>query len=183
MLPTDETIRMIIPMNISEVQEPDIQFESVKLDEDDGKHVIFDGLTMDLIRMEAAAHGRFTEYLSGRVGTGGASFWVSACKDIMFGINGSSGTPGYFYGDWSGGLKRTIKGSATVEFGGSVSGRCPFGAVPIFMGQQNDPADWWDASKVGKARLILTPRAGADESTGCSILSTNDIIIQSAVRY
>ena len=180
-LPTDNPIRILIPMNSNDNEEPDIQFELIKIDEDDGKHVIYDGKCIDLIRMEANVRERFTEYMSGRVGTSGEEFYLSACKDIMFGINGASGTAGYFHGAWSGGSLRSLKGSATVEFGGSVSGRCPHGAVPFFFGKADDPDDWWDVGRIGKARVQLTPRATA--GGGCDGNKTNDVIIQTAVPY
>lgn len=178
-LPTADPIRMLLFMNTNDAEEPDIEFETVKIDEDDGKHIIFDGLTMDLIRMESNRRDRFTEYFSGRVGTAGRAFYLTPCKDIMFGINGASGTAGYFHGAWSGGRSRNIKGSATVEFGGSVSGRCPHGAVPFMFGKQDDPDDWWDVGRVGKARVQLTPRATPAIDTA----KTNDIIGQFAFRY
>ncbi len=177
-LPTDDTIRMLLAINTNDNEEPDIQFETIKIDEEDGKRVIFDGLTMDLLRMEAAQYGRFTEYLSGRAGTGGASFYLSACKDIQLGAIGSSGTQAYFHGAWSGGRKRSIKGSATIEFGANCSGRCPHGAIPMIFGKLSDPDDWWDVRNIGKARIILTPR-----SSGCDTNKVNAIVGQLAVRY
>lgn len=180
-LPTQDSIRMLIAMNTNDNEEPDIQFESVKIDEDDGKRVIFDGLCMDLIRMEANRQDRFTEYLSGRTPTSGISFYLSACKDIQLGVIGSSGTQAYFHGAWSGGRKRSIKGSATIEFGGQCSGRCPHGAVPIFFGRSNEPDDWWDVGRVGKARVQLTPRVSG--SGGCDTNKTNDLLGQFAYRY
>jgi len=178
-LPTDEVIRMLIAMNTNDAEEPDVQFETVKIDEDDGKRVVYDGYTMDLIRMAANRFGRFTEYLSGRVGDAGADFYLSACKDIMLGVIGSSGTAAYFHGAWSGGRVRNIKGSATEEFGGSCSGRCPHGAVPIFFGKSDDADDWWDVSRIGKARVQLTPRSSPAINTD----KTTDLISQFAVRY
>lgn len=180
-LPVQDPIRMLMAINTNDNEEPDIQFERVKIDEDDGKHVIFDGLCMDLIRMEANRQDRFTEYLSGRVGTAGEEFYLSACKDIQLGVIGSSGTQAYFHGAWSGGRLRSIKGSATIEFGGNCSGRCPHGAVPIFFGRSDDPDDWWDVGRVGKARVQLTPRATA--GGGCDGNKTNDLIGQFAYRY
>lgn len=177
-LPTDNTIRMLLVINTNDNEEPDIQFETIKIDEDDGKRIIYDGLTMDLLRLESNRFGRFTEYLSGRTGTAAESFYLSACKDIQLGVIGSSDTQAYFHGAWSGGRKRSIKGSATIEFGGNCSGRCPHGAMPILFGKPEDPDDWWNVRNIGKARIQLTPR-----STTCDTNKTNEVVGQFAVHY
>lgn len=178
-LPLDNTIRKLLIMNTNDAEEPDVEFETIKIDEEDGKRVIIDCKTMDLIRSMDSRYPRFSEYFSGRVGTAGADFYLSACKDIMFGVIGSSGTAAYYHGAWSGGRKRNLKGSATQEFGGSVSGRCPHGAVPIFFGDQQDVEDWWDVSALGKARVIATPRS----SPAIDTAKTTDVIVQSLQRY
>lgn len=182
-LPTDDVLRMLMVINTCDHQEPDVMFETIKIDEDDGSRVIFDGYTMDLIRMAASRYGRFTEYLSGRVGTSGEEFYLSACKDIMLGINGASSVQSYFHGVWSGGRQRDIRGSADADFGGNCSGRCPHGAVPIFLGKQNDPDDWWDVSRVGKARAILTSRASIYYTDTTAPSSNNNLVVQTAVKY
>lgn len=182
-LPGDHPIRKLLVMNTNDNEEPDVQFEKVKVDEDTDKRVLFECLTMDLIRSMESRCGRFGEYVSGRVGTAGASFYLTQCKDIMRSMFSSSGTAGNDYGAWSGGRKRTIKMSATVEFGGEVTGRCPHGAVPIFFGNQDDIADWWDVTKIGKPRITVTPRATAGGVTGCDTAKTTRIIVQSLRKY
>ncbi len=85
-LPIDNTIRKIIVMNVNDNEEPDVQFESIVIDEDKGKHVLVDGLTLDLIRTASLVYDRFTEYLSGHLATTtDDEFWLSACKDIQVG--------------------------------------------------------------------------------------------------
>ena len=182
-LPGDLPIRKLLVMNTNDNEEPDVQFEKVKIDEDTDARILFEGLTMDLIRSMECRYGRFTEYLSGRAGPGGVDYYLTACKDIQLPTIVCSATAGYNHGAWSGGRKRNIRGSASLDFGCNVSGRCPHGAVPIFFGNQDDPADWWDVTKVGKPRLTVTPRATADAVAGCDTNKTTDIIVQSLRRY
>lgn len=180
-LPLDNAIRKIVVMNVNDNEEPDIQFETVKIDEDDGKRVLVDCLTMDLIRNASTMFGRFSEYFSGHLAaTTDNEFWLSASKDIM--IAGFTDTASVVLKyTWSGGRARVIQASAAAIFNCNVSGRCPHGAVPIFFGNQQNMGDWWDMSRVGKARLILTPRATA--GGGCDTEKTTDVIVQSYQRY
>jgi len=190
-LPLDNYIRKIIVMNTNDNEEPDVQFEKVKIDEDDGKRVIFDCKTMDLIRAASQIYGRFGEYFSGHLAaTTDDEFWVSACKDIMITgftdtagaimITGFTDTAGAVLNyTWSGGRARVLQASAASIFNCQVTGRCPHGAVPILFGNQDDPADWWNMSGIGKARIILTARPTVAIDTE----KTTDVIVQSLQRY
>lgn len=177
-LPMDNDIRKIVVMNVNDNEEPDIQFESIVIDEDKGKHIVVDCQTMDLIRRSAEAYDRFTEYFSGHLATTtDDEFWLSACKDIQVGglcdLNDAVLTF-----TWSGGRSRVFYASAATYFGGIVSGRCPHGSVPILFGNQNEPDDWWKVENVGEARAKLTPRASS-----CDTEKTTDVIVQSLQRY
>lgn len=181
-LPLDNNIRKLLIMNVNDNEEPDIQFEEVTIDEEDGKRVVFDGLCMDLIRDASTRFGRFTEYFSGHLeGTTADEFWVSACKDIQFGLVPDAASQ-MIYFTWSGGRARTLTPAVSSYFGANVSGRCPHGAVPVFFGHQDDLNDWWDVTNVGKARVILRPRTVAGAIT-IDTEKTTDIIVQSAQRY
>lgn len=181
LLPLDNKIRKLIIMNVNDNEEPDIQFASVKLEEEDGKRVIYDGLTMDLIRDESMRFGRFTEYLSGHLAaTTADEFWLSACKDIQVGGLCDANDKILTF-TWTGGRSRSFYGSAATYFGAIVSGRCPHGAVPMFFGDQQDPEDWWDVSQAGKVKLSLTARTTA--AGGVDTEKTTDVIVQSAQMY
>ena len=178
-LPVDNNIRKIIVMNTNDAEEPDIEFELVKIDENKGKHILVDCMTMDLIRMASTTYGQFQEYLSGHLATTtDATYYLSACKDINIGAIADVASVILNY-TWSGGRARILQASAAAYFGGIVSGRCPHGSVPILFGNQQDPGDWWDLSNVGDARLKLTPRADPAIDTA----KTTDIIVQSLQAY
>ncbi len=180
-MPLDNMIRKLIIMNVNDNEEPDIQFTTVKLEEEDGKRIVFEGLTMDLIRDESMLFGRFTEYLSGHLAaTTADEFWTSASKDIQ--VGGLLDTnDAILTFNWSGGRARTFYGSAAGFMGCNVAGRCPHGAVPMFFGDQKDPADWWDVSNVGKVKLSLTGRTAA--AGGVDTEKTTDVIVQSVEMY
>ncbi len=181
-LPLDNMIRKLIIMNVNDNEEPDVQFANVKLEEEDGKRIVFEGPTMDLIRDEAMRFDRFTEYFSGHLATTtDDEFWMSACKDIQVGglcdLNDAVLTF-----SWSGGRARTFYASAATYFGAIVSGRCPHGAVPMFFGDQMDPDDWWDVSNVGKVKLTLKART-TEGGGAIDTEKTTDVIVQSVEKY
>lgn len=178
-LPIDNDIRKIVVMNVNDNEEPDVQFESVLIDEEKGKHVLVDCLTMDLIRTASLVYGRFTEYFSGHLAaTTDDEFWLSACKDIQVGAIADVASVILNY-TWSGGRARVFQASAAAYFGGIVSGRCPHGSVPILFGDQRDMGDWWNMSSVGEARIRLTPRAAVAIDTE----KTTDVIVQGVQKY
>lgn len=178
-LPVDNDIRKIVIMNVNDNEEPDVQFESIMIDEAKGKHVLVDCLTMDLIRRSCEVYDRFTEYLSGHLAaTTDDEFWLSACKDIQVGglcdLNDAILTF-----TWTGGRARTFYGSAATYFGAIVSGRCPHGSVPILFGEQMDPNDWWKVSESGEARIRLNARS----SSAIDTEKTTDVLVQGLQRY
>jgi len=182
-LPTDQAIRKLLVINTNDNEEPDVQFEKVKVDEEEGKRVVIDCRTMDLIRAASMTFGQFQEYFSGHLAaTTDDEFWLSASKDIQLGGLADTASVVLKF-TWSGGRARVIQASAATYFGIIATGRCPHGAVPIFFGRQDDMSDWWDVTKVGKARIITTPRATAGGVTGCDTEKTTDIIVQSLRRY
>lgn len=181
-LPLDNNIRKLIIMNVNDNEEPDVQFEDVKIDEEDGKRVVFEGKTMDLIRAASTRFGQFQEYFSGKLtGTTADEFWLTHCKDIQIGYTTDTASALVMVA-WSGGRARTLTPTATAIFSAIVTGRCPHGAVPVFFGHQDDPADWWDVTNVGKARVILTPRFVSGGVT-IDTEKTTDIIVQSLQKY
>lgn len=178
-LPLDNSIRKLLVINTNDNEEPDVQFETIKIDEDDGKRIIVDCKTMDLIRAASTKFGQFQEYFSGHLtGTTADEFFLTHCKDIQFGGIADTASVILIF-TWTGGRGRTYTASATTFFGGIVSGRCPHGAVPVFFGKQDKLDDWWDVARIGKARIIVTPRADPAIDTE----KTTDIIVQGLQRY
>jgi len=178
-LPLDNVIRKLLVMNTNDNEEPDVQFETIKIDEEDGKRTLVDCKTMDLIRMASTIYGQFQEYFSGHLAaTTDDEFWLTACKDINIGGLADVASVILNY-TWSGGRARIFQASAAAYFGAIVSGRCPHGAVPVLFGKQDISEDWWDVTRIGKARIIVTPRADPAIDTE----KTTDIIVQGLQRY
>lgn len=178
-LPVDNDIRKIVVLNTNDAEEPDIQFETIKIDENKGKHVLYEGLTMDMIRVSSLVYAPFQEYLSGRMNAGANwTSYLSACKDIQVGmLADAAATVPIFV--WSGGRVRVYTTAAAGFLGAVVSGRCPHGSVPILFGNQQDPSDWWNLDHVDDARMQLVPRA----APAIDLNKTTDTVVQSLQKY
>ena len=68
----------------------------------------------------------------------------------------------------SGGLI-TATGAATQLSQWIVTGQMPHGVMALPFGKRDDMADWYDVSKIGALKLILT--AGSGASGTCKIVS------------
>jgi len=135
-------------------------------------------LTADLIRIASTKFGRFGELMSAYLTAETEELWTSASFDNQISViaDGASVLPVY---TWSGGRARSITAAAAGFIAAVVSGRCPHGAVPIFFGKQDELSDWWDVSRVGKARIVITPRATPAINTD----KTTDVVVQALHRY
>lgn len=181
-LPVDEVIRKLMIINTSDSECPDVQFERIKLDEEDGKRVIIDALCKDVIRMYEHLYPRFFELLASRGTSSGTDFYITPLFDVQMSFESTQAAATDFYCPWSGGRVQAVTTAADCLFQALVSGHCPHGAVPLLFGKQAVPEDWWDVSRVNKARLKLTPRAN-DTLGGCDTTEPTHVIVQQAKRY
>lgn len=181
-LPLDNTIRKLLVINTNNSEEPDILFDSVKVDEEDGKRIVVDCKTMDLIRASSLKYGQFQENISGKfISTDALVIYTTQCKDIQLGLLVETTLLVPYY-SWSGGRARTLTSTADTNWAGIVTGRCPHGGVEIPFGKQDDPADWWDVASKGKAKLTLTGGNINDTEIGTPTGLT-DVVVQSLQRY
>jgi hypothetical protein len=177
-IPTDHPIRFIMPICRNENEEPDIQMELIELTEENGKRVIFDGYAMEILRQYCYLYPQWFEYFSGQHHTTPRTWYVTPGKDILLTVNEMEGTDTYWWFPWSGGSSRTSDTGSIHLFNGIVHGFCPHGALILPMGRQDMIEDWWDTTKLGSARIKITPR-----SSSCDTNKTNDLVLQQLVRY
>lgn len=177
-LPTDHPIRFVMPIAGNNNEEPDIQFETIKISEDNDKRVVFNMKTMNVIRMYCQMYPKWAEYFSGQHHTTPRNYYLTPGKDLCFSIPDAESSDSYQWVIWSGGQLRQTDTGAIHTFQGKVEGICPHGAVILPCGKQNQIDDWWQVQNLGSARLTLTPRAA-----GCDTNKTTDVIVQQFHRY
>ena len=177
-IPTDHPIRFLMPIAGNNNEEPDIQFEKIKVSEDNDKRVVFNLTCMQAIRMYCQMYPKWSEYFAGQHHTTPRNYYVTPGKDLCFAIPDSESSDSYQWVLWSGGQLRQTDTGAAHTFQGNVEGICPHGGVILPCGKQDKIDDWWQVQGLGSARMTLTPRAA-----GCDTNKTTDLIIQQFHRY
>ena len=177
-LPTDHPIRFLMPIAGNNNEEPDVQFETIKVSEDNDKRVVFNMKCMQAIRMYCQMYPKWSEYFSGQHHTTPRNYYLTPGKDLCFAIPDAESSDSYQWVLWSGGQLRQTDTGAIHTFQGNVEGICPHGGVILPCGKQGVIDDWWDVQNLGSARMTLTPRSGT-----CDTNKTTDLIIQQFKRY
>ena len=135
---------------------------SIRLSEDSDKKVPFDLLTLDLMDKELMEFGRCHQYLGAQ--TRGASYPVfgAPCNVENFNIMNASSQVAVQAVTGTGGKFAFDASSATLIVIGELSGALPYFVHCYPFGEQDDPDDWYDVTKVGSLRLrVLSGTAGA----------------------
>lgn len=177
-LPTDHPIRWLMPIAANNNEEPDIQFETIKVSEENDKRIVFNLKTMNAIRLYCQLYPKWSEYFSGQHHTTPRTYYLTPGKDLCFSIPDSESSDSYQWVLWSGGQARQTDCGAIHTFQGKVEGICPHGGVILPCGKQDVIEDWWQAQSLGSARMTLTPRAAS-----CDTNKTTDLVIQQMVSY
>jgi len=147
-------------------------FGNIKLSEDNDKRIPFNQTITEILH---AITGQMRPYREWIVVPGGATDRDFHC------------TPGYWPGfsisHWEGSAIQTYAtiysgdgGRFTIYLsaaGGNYQvlceGWCPHSVIEIPFGDQKDPADWYDVTKIGSLRLDLTAGGGMSTSEDCQI--------------
>ncbi len=177
-LPTDHPIKFLMPIAGNNNEEPDIQFELIKVDEDNDKRRPFELKCMTAIRLYCQMYPKWSEYFSGQHHTTPRNYYLTPGKDLCFAIPDAESSDSYQWVIWSGGQLRQTDTGAVHLFQGNVEGICPHGGVILPCGKQHMIDDWWNTQNLGSARLTLTPR-----SSSCDTNKTTDLVIQQLRRY
>lgn len=160
-LPTDYSIRLVMPAAFSNDEEPDINIDNVKLTENHDKRVLLEAGTLELLQMYESRWPWWIEYGEGRtLAANNVEFFFTPCKDLQLEAFPSQDQDTYINFPWSGGNGRNIMGSATSTIQVHSHGRCPHGVIPIPMGRVDEPDDWWSMEGGGSRRIKMVTGAG-----------------------
>lgn len=160
-LPCDAPIRFIFPAVFSNSEEPDINLDNLKLSEELDKKTILECSTLNLLQMFETMFPAWEEWMEGRtLANTDITFYCGPQKDLMVMVTPSQDSDGYINPIWTGGGIRKINENATVTIMALNRGRCPFGVIPIPMGDPDEIDSWWDVTKLNNARIKLASGAG-----------------------
>lgn len=176
-LPTDAPIRFLFPAAFSNVEEPDINIDNIKITEEFDKRTLLECSTLNLLEMFEENYPLFEEWMEGRgVTTTDETWYVAPQKDVILALAISQDSTSYANQVWTGGGIRKIYAGSVATLMARVSGRCPFGVIPVPMGDPMDDTSWWDVTKLGNARIKLVTGAG-------STAALYELLCQQARKY
>jgi len=175
-LPTDLPIRKLYLQTREFGQAAANLLTDVKLSEDNDKRIPFDLTHESWAHLCASEYGAIMQ--SFWANTRGVSAYVFAapCKyESIAAINTTDYVGGRVVG-MSGGLF-TFAGDVTTDIlTGILSGFLPYFVYCYPFGDEKDPDDWYDVTRVGSLRLRV-------QSASQSVGATNNTILQQLRRY
>lgn len=176
-IPTDAPIRILAPAAFSNVEEPDINIDNVKITEEHDKRTLIESSVLNLLQQHETLFPAWDEWMEGRtLANTDITFYCGPQKDLMVMVTPSQDSDGYINPIWTGGGIRKINENATVTIMARNIGRCPFGVIPIVMGELDEPDSWWDVTKLGNARIKMVTGAG-------STAALYELLVQQLRKY
>jgi hypothetical protein len=176
-LPTDYLLRSLMIMSHAAGYQPWQQYNNIKLDEDNDARVVFDAKTSALMKFIGGKLAPVRENCEGAATTSTTTFPIMSTMNVRpVGISMDL-ADAYIQGAYNYGGQLSIQASASTNFKALIEGQSPFGSLRIPFGNQQDPADWYDVSKIGTLRLKLTA------SSSILASSTTQIITEQLRKY
>ena len=162
-LPTDYPYRKLFFRCQEAGTEPCQNIDNFKLSEDQDKRVIVNHGTEDIFRTIAMQSPPIEEHIHARVATAATHIFctpTTRCYAIGTeqGATSGSGNIATIMGD--GGRFDAIAETAQKYAQFFVRGWLPHGTWEIPFGLQDDPADWYDVTKVGSLKADILASAG-----------------------
>ena len=170
-LPVDHPIRKLIIMSRAASKAPHEQFNVIKLSEETDKKILIEGYTSDFTKVLCGLYDEWVDKIFGNATAAGVAHFITPCYAAYPGLNSEDGQVDIGVETFVNGGTKTIYGASTKNFHGTFRGMCPHGAVPIDMGDQDDPDDWWNVPALTKARLKITAGSSVESSSTCQVVT------------
>ncbi len=176
-MPTDYPYRRIMLQGLYVGQDLSTVINAFKLDEDNDKRIVYDIGVSDYMKIAAVEYGKWNEAVVCAITTGTVAFYTAIDYEYTLGhletvnVNTTVQATAYPLGG-----RIYLEGEGATECVLHVGGYAPHGTIPIFVGDQDDIADWYDVRQVGS--LVLRLKAGSHGGT-----STARIVVQQYRTY
>lgn len=171
-LPTDDLYRKLFLRIQKYGTGTEYCFDTIKLSEDNDRRVPVNHTISQILRSMTSQNKPYHEWIIGPGTTTAQNFhctpaywpafsaaqWRSAVADCQIAIYGGDG--GRFTED---------QGAAGPNWQAHCQGWCPHGVIEIPFGLQDDPADWYDVTKIGSLRLDILSGSGMSASESCQV--------------
>lgn len=161
-LPTDHPYRKLFVRQQSEGYEPCQVLANFKLSEEFDKKIVIDHATEDVLRTIASRLPPYDEHWYFQMGTSNRYLMCTpTVRTAAFGnpwLTTAGANYLAFY-DGDGGRLKTITSTGEQQAQILVRGDLPHGVWEIPFGDQDDPDDWFDVTKIGSLRLDILAAA------------------------
>lgn len=176
-LPVDNVTRSLLIQSLSAGKAPHEQFNYLKLQQDNNRHVVYDDSVSNLIKILNTPFGPYKETLFGALTGSADTFYITPGYEVAgAGITTDYGAA-YLKGAYNYGGRLQITGSGAANFQALVQGYAPHNSLLVPFGPWDDAGKWFVPDRNGSVRLEL--KAGS----ACTASSTCEITIQQVVSY
>lgn len=150
----------------------ELSFGTIKLAEDDDKRVPYNHTIFEILKAVIGDNPAYREKIITHGVTTHRHYYNTPCYWPVFASTGWTGsdTPqaiNAYEGD--GGMFQTVNTTAGLNISHICEGHCPHGVIEIPFGDQDDPADWYDVTKLGSLKLDLKSGATMSANESCQI--------------
>ena len=175
-LPTDQVLRKLYLQTKDFGAAYSQLLTEAKLDEDNGKRIPFDLLAEDWADLDIAKFGRLHQYCGAL--SAGASYpnYGAPCIAENANVVNASAQGAFQCTLITGGKFAFAAGASNYVMIGELSGALPYFVYCYPFGDQDDPDDWYDTTKVGSLRFIV-------ESGSVGASATYNTIVQQLRKY
>jgi len=168
-LPQDYPIRKMIVKAYASGYEPWYQIEDIRLDLNNEAKIPFDVNVEEYYRTRKGVDPEVEEGFYVQPAAGGADYYITP-TDYYAMVIANATNDGYVYADGiCKGGKVTVKASSTNQIRGIACGYLPNHCIHFPFGIEDEPSDWFDPTRVDKARLRLEAGSGGT-GTGAIVL-------------
>lgn len=178
-MPTDYPYRKLLIKALTAGAEPSAIIENIKLSEEQDRKIVVDQAGHEILRTIATQNPQLLEQIIIPLTTTTRNIFCTQSERAVVTFvpwqQTAATNSGSSYGA-AGGRILAISSSA-INYGVIVHGWAPHGVYEIPFGDQDDPDDWYDVTKVGSLKLDIKALSGRSSSDEVQIF------IQQLQRY
>lgn len=153
-LPVDMAYRSLMLQSLYASRRPTFLFESIKLDEDNGKRIVLED-SMEEMLPNLSTYRLFTERMQLLTAAGLKNYFCTPAQDAQLTGCIKNADDSIYFQPNDGGRIQLGCGGAAQQAIITVTGYCPHGAISIPFGDPMDIEDWYDVNRVEKLSLRL----------------------------
>ncbi|MFX0121493.1 MAG: hypothetical protein ACFFBQ_17525 [Promethearchaeota archaeon] len=171
-LPTDHAFRKLFIRAQRYGTGPEYQIDTAKLSEDTDKRQVFNQSMFQLLRAIASQTRQYREWIIAPGDLNEQYYYCTPCywpafASAQWQTAPNAGFLGIYEGD--GGRMKVQHVTATCNWQCHVQGWAPHGVIEIPFGLQEDPADWYDVTKIGNLKLDILGGSSVGTSQTCEV--------------